>query len=354
MTDRSAAPTIVAHGASELPSVTLESYNLEVKDEDDNFVGDRASNTAFRQGLEDLRRELFKKRDDPLGRAASSEMSKREFDKALMEGGPEAAGLMFSAVENFASDLTFVVRRFMKLKAWKDTERIVIGGGLRDSRVGEIAIGRAGVLLRQAGVDIDLVPIRHHPDEAGLIGALHLAPSWVFKGHDAILAVDIGGTNFRAGIVRPNTKRAADLSEADVVELEHWRHRDEEPSREEAVAKLVKMLKGLVAKAGKDKLDLAPFIGIGCPGMIEADGSIDRGSQNLPGNWTTSSFHLPTLIQEKVPEIGDHQTAVVMHNDAVVQGLSQVPFMADIKRWGVLTIGTGLGNAQFTNRAGRK
>ena len=39
-----------------------------------------------------------------------------------------------------------------------------------------------------------------------------------------------------------------------------------------------------------------------------------------------------------------------MHNDGVVQGLSEVPFMQDVKRWGVLTIGTGLGNARFTNR----
>ena len=40
-----------------------------------------------------------------------------------------------------------------------------------------------------------------------------------------------------------------------------------------------------------------------------------------------------------------------MHNDAVVQGLSELPFMHDVKHWGVLTIGTGLGNARFTNRA---
>ena len=39
-----------------------------------------------------------------------------------------------------------------------------------------------------------------------------------------------------------------------------------------------------------------------------------------------------------------------MHNDAVVQGLSQVPFVRDVKRWGIFTIGTGLGNARFTNR----
>jgi hypothetical protein len=40
-----------------------------------------------------------------------------------------------------------------------------------------------------------------------------------------------------------------------------------------------------------------------------------------------------------------------LHNDAVVQGLSQAPFMADVAHWGALTIGTGLGNTRFSNRA---
>jgi hypothetical protein len=34
----------------------------------------------------------------------------------------------------------------------------------------------------------------------------------------------------------------------------------------------------------------------------------------------------------------------------VVQGLSELPFMSDYTRWGILTIGTGLGNARFTTR----
>jgi len=37
-----------------------------------------------------------------------------------------------------------------------------------------------------------------------------------------------------------------------------------------------------------------------------------------------------------------------------VQGLSEVPFMQDVTHWGVLTIGTGLGNARFTNRRNGK
>jgi hypothetical protein len=41
---------------------------------------------------------------------------------------------------------------------------------------------------------------------------------------------------------------------------------------------------------------------------------------------------------------------ILLHNDAVVQGLSETPFMRDVARWGVLTIGTGLGNARFTKR----
>ena len=48
--------------------------------------------------------------------------------------------------------------------------------------------------------------------------------------------------------------------------------------------------------------------------------------------------------------LGGHEPAVVMHNDAVVQGLSEVPNMTDVATWAVLTIGTGLGNAHFTNR----
>ena len=67
-----------------------------------------------------------------------------------------------------------------------------------------------------------------------------------------------------------------------------------------------------------------------------------------------SKFNLPASLVEAIPQIGDHDTAVLMHNDGVVQGLSEVPFMQDVEHWGVLTIGTGLGNARFTNRRNGK
>jgi hypothetical protein len=58
------------------------------------------------------------------------------------------------------------------------------------------------------------------------------------------------------------------------------------------------MLKGLIVRAEKEAFRLAPFIGIGCPGMIQPDGSIDRGAQNLPGNWESSRFNLPLRIHD--------------------------------------------------------
>ena len=164
--------------------------------------------------------------------------------------------------------------------------------------------------------------------------------------------VDSGGTNIRAGIVDLKPKRAADLSKASVWKSELWRHADEDKvSRDAAVAQLVKMLNKLIKQANKEGLKLAPFIGIGCPGRIEADGSIDRGAQNLPGNWESAKFNLPAALCEEITGIGDHDTSIIMHNDAVVQDLSEAPFMQDVERWGVLTIGTGLGNARFTNRS---
>ena len=120
---------------------------------------------------------------------------------------------------------------------------------------------------------------------------------------------------------------ADDLSKADIGQFELWRHGDEKPSRDEAINSLVGMLKRLIKAAKKDKLELAPVIGIGCPGRIDANGSLEAGGQNLPGNWESSAFNLPVHLHEAIPEIGGSETTVFMHNDAVVQGLSEAPFM---------------------------
>jgi hypothetical protein len=344
---------IAAHGASRLESVEIDTFNIELKD-DEGFLGDRASKGAFRDILEKWRKPLRRSGEDPFGKEPSENISKKVLDAILVGDDTEALAVVHSAIEEFAQELAYVTRRFLKSKAWEKTERIVVGGGFRDSRLGELAIARTEVILKAEGFKVEMLPIRHHPDEAGFIGALHLAPSWIFESHDSILGVDIGGSNIRCGVVETRRKKSADLSKACVWKSEVWRYPDDEPSREGAVRRLVKMLRDLVTKADEEGFKLAPFIGIACPGIIKSDGSIEKGAQNLPGNWESSKFNLPATLVEAIPQIGKHDTAVVMHNDGVVQGLSEVPFMRDVRRWGVLTIGTGLGNARFSNRKDKR
>jgi predicted NBD/HSP70 family sugar kinase len=348
---REAPGTPVIHGSDDLGEVVVDTYNAELRD-GDGFIGDRASNRAFRAILDEWRDRLRGVADDPLGKTPTEDLSKKKLDKLLVEGKPEAAAVVQSAIEDFAAELTTVIERFLKIKAWQGTERIVVGGGLRESRVGELVIGRASVRLKAAGHKLDVVPIHHHPDEAGLIGAVHLAPGKVLEGHDGILAVDIGGSNVRAGIVELHAKKNVDPSKCAVSEMDLWRHADDKvkPTRDQALERIGDMLKRLVKWADKHELDLAPFVGVACPGIISADGQIERGGQNLPGNWESSRFNLPDRIAALVPKIHDDATMVLMHNDAVVQGLSELPYLGDFERWGVLTIGTGLGNARFTNR----
>ena len=350
MADKAAADSfgLAGHGAGRLSAVHIDTYNAELRDKE-GFIGDRASGRAFRAILEDGRERFREVDDDPLGAVTSTDISKKKLDRAMADGDPEAAGVVLGTIEEFAQEFAAVIRRIMRLKEWRGTQRIVVGGGLRASRVGELAIGRTAVLLKAAKVELDLRPIRHDPDEAGLIGCMHLAPSWIFSGHAGILAVDIGGSNIRVGLVEV-VQKGGDLSKSRVVASDLWRHADDKPDRQEAVARMATMLQAMIKRADKQRLRLAPFIGIGCPGLIRDDGSIEKGGQNLPGDWEHKHFNLPRLLREAIPTVGEHPLTVLMHNDAVVQGLSEVPFMRDIERWGVMTIGTGLGNARFTNR----
>jgi predicted NBD/HSP70 family sugar kinase len=338
-----------AHGAEVLPSVTVNSYNLELKD-DEGFIGDKASKSAFWDFVEKWRKPLRGSPDDPLGDKATEEISKKRLAEMLFEGDSEEVALVQSAVEDFAQQLASVIKRFMRIKQWRDTECIVVGGGFRGSRIGEVAIARAALLLKADAIKVDIEMIRNDPDEAGLLGAAHLLPAWMLKGHDGILAVDVGGTNIRAGLIELNLDKSPSLKGARVAKSEIWRHSEEEIKRDDAIERLTDMLNDLVAWSEKNKLSLAPIIGIGCPGFIQEDGSIAKGAQNLPGNWESTRFNLPRLIREGVPKIDQTETLVVMHNDAVVQGLSELPYMTERRHWAVLTIGTGLGNASYTNR----
>jgi predicted NBD/HSP70 family sugar kinase len=318
----------------------------------EGFVGDRASRVAFREILSGLRKALRQSGDgDPLGERHNRKISKRKLEGLLAKGDAKAAAVVLSAIEDFAQELAAVIRRFLRLKAWQDTQAIVIGGGFRADRIGELAIARTGILLKTEIANIAVVPIHSDPDDAGLIGAAYLIPAWMLDGYDAIVSIDIGGTNLRAGLLELNLAKAPDLSKARVSARRRWRHADaKDASREGVVRYLAKAIAAMINVARKRSLRLAPVVAVGCPGLIRDDGAITRGAQNLPGNWEGTAFHLPTALCRKIPHIGGHETVVVMHNDAVAQGLSELPYLEEVRRWGVLTIGTGLGNARLSRR----
>ncbi len=353
--------TPLPHGARALPSVRVDAYNAELHDPaGKGFLGDRASNRAFVEMLEDWRVRVRRGTDggDPIDGALGERRPTRgigrgELDALLLEAeeAPEASGLVQSAVEDFAQEMAAVVRRLLRLPAWRGTERIAVGGGFVEAKAGRMAVGRVGVLLKAGGEPVRMAPVSRHPDEAALCGAAHLAPPEALRAGDAILAVDVGGTNLRAGLVALGLDEADDLSRVRAVATERWRHADERPTRDAALARMVEMLRGLAGQAAERGLVLAPFVGVGCPGVVLADGTIERGGQNLPGGgWEGGGFNLPARLREALPAVLGHRPAVVVHNDAVVQGLSEAPTMRDVERWGVLTVGTGLGNARFSNR----
>jgi len=210
-----------------------------------------------------------------------------------------------------------VTRRFLKTKAWDKTEAIIVGGGFRQSRIGELAIARADIILKADDLKVKLIPIRFHPDEAALIGCAHLAPSWIFEAHDSILAVDIGGTNIRCGVVETRQKKAPDLSKVGVWKSELWRHADDEPTREGAVKKLATMLKGLLKEARPRATSSRRSSA--CPARRDRRRRLHREGRAEPaGNWEAASSTCRRAWWRR-SGIGDHDTAVLMHNDGVVQ-----------------------------------
>jgi hypothetical protein len=97
----SEAAQLPTHGASVLPSVEVKSYNVEIED-DEGFIGDKASKVAFWDLLDKWRKPLKDLGHDPLGEKPSEAIGKKKLASLLIEGDPEAAGVVQSAVEEFA------------------------------------------------------------------------------------------------------------------------------------------------------------------------------------------------------------------------------------------------------------
>ena len=117
--DKARFPPSPTHGATRLPSVEVDSYNVELKD-DEGFIGDRASKGAFRDIIENWRKPLRKAGDDPFGDEAERRDQQEDSSTTLLtKGDPEAAGIVQGAIEDFAQELALVIRRFLKPKAWR-------------------------------------------------------------------------------------------------------------------------------------------------------------------------------------------------------------------------------------------
>src|SRR3954470_84908 len=104
MASPTSLPAVAEHGALRLPSVDVDSYNVELKD-DEGFIGDRASKGAFRDIIENWRAALRKTGDDPFGDEPSEALSKKTLDGILAKGEPEAAGVVQGAIEDFSQEL---------------------------------------------------------------------------------------------------------------------------------------------------------------------------------------------------------------------------------------------------------
>src|SRR4051812_40660900 len=110
MSDEARNLTVIGHGSLHLPEVDIDSYNVEIKDEE-GFVGDRANRRAFSDSLEKWREPLRKAGTDPFGDREITELSKKQLEEILAKGDAEAAAVVQSAIEDFGQQLAAVIRR---------------------------------------------------------------------------------------------------------------------------------------------------------------------------------------------------------------------------------------------------
>src|SRR3954462_12456111 len=89
---------IARHGATRLPSVDVDSFNIELKD-DDGYLGDGASKGAFREIPARGRKPLRKEGEDPFGDEPSEKISKKALDAVLVGEDVGASAVVHSAIE---------------------------------------------------------------------------------------------------------------------------------------------------------------------------------------------------------------------------------------------------------------
>lgn len=338
----------VRHGETRFSDVEVRSYSLPLKD-GDTFLGDLASGSEFRKVLRRERHRIDATGRPPFGSDRTHELTGDDLDAALRERNSTAEGRVIeNAIGAFSQRFATVLAEFLETAEWRGTQRVVCGGGLMEGDVGAELVRRTQSRLRVDRPDLELRRLHHAPDEAGMIGWTVAAPAGALDAGEAFVAVDIGGTNVRWGIVRSEHWKDGPRS-ASIIRHDKWCHAEEEVSREAVVERIAEGIRGMVREAQSSGIRLAPLVGLSCPGIVCSDGRLARGGQNLPGDWSDGEFELPKAIAAEIGTIAGRRPAVVLHNDAVVQALSELPEMRDVERWAAVTLGTGLGNCSFQN-----
>jgi hypothetical protein len=78
--------TLPTHGAQILPDVEVDSYSVELADEE-GFAGDKANKGAFLRILDEIRKPLRESGEDPLGSKPAAQISRKKLGSLLTEGG---------------------------------------------------------------------------------------------------------------------------------------------------------------------------------------------------------------------------------------------------------------------------
>ncbi len=142
--------------------------------------------------------------------------------------------------------------------------------------------------------------------------------------------IDLGGTNIKAGIVDENQKIAMQTSAPTGAER----------SAEEVIADMAGLVKQLMEELKIDESALAG-IGVGCPGLVDAEAGIVRYSNNI-------SWENVALVQE----LGKYfSCGIRISNDANCAALGEVKAGAakDVSNAILLTLGTGVGGGIILN-----
>ena len=130
--DLSVTDVLAGHGMAALPKVTVDSYNLDVRDGRE-ILNHKLRKARFFELLDEQRERLILCRDDPMGSEKSSHIGRSGIDDMLRSGSRATKRLLTETIDIFAGDMADVLGQFLATKQWKGVERIAVGfGNARD------------------------------------------------------------------------------------------------------------------------------------------------------------------------------------------------------------------------------